>query len=168
MIRRALAGLVVAGAALVGSSAPATADPIPPSCPEGGLGTADCPYIDNTDSGFGSGDSDPSGMFAGFFLLALLVGGGTMLYKVSVAKDMARRAGLDEHDAAVATVFSEDGLAATYIASSLQPRHSASAAAPPAQRSVESRLAELKRLRDKGLVSAGEYDARRDAILAEL
>src|SRR5690349_367434 len=115
-MRRALLG-AAAIAALAGLGWPAAADPFNP-CPEGGNGTAECPYIDDTlpDGDGGSGGD----LVAGFIIVALLVGGGTTLYKVTAAKDMARRAGLNEHDAAVATVLSEDGLAATYVASSLR------------------------------------------------
>jgi hypothetical protein len=136
------------------------------ACPAGGTGTADCPFIDNTGTD-GFGNDGFGGGFAAFFMLAILVGVGTTVYKINAAKDMARRAGLDPHDAAVTTFLSDEGLAATYVASSLQPRV-ANTARPEAHPTVESRLAELKRLKDKGLVTDSEYDERRSAILAEL
>jgi hypothetical protein len=44
----------------------------------------------------------------------------------------------------------------------------AAAARSPARRSTKERLEELQELRDAGLVSAEEFDAKRRAIILEL
>jgi hypothetical protein len=59
---------------------------------------------------------------------------------------------------------SEDGLSATYLASSLR----GPAASAPVVRDTAARLRELDRLRDEGLVTETEHASRRAAIIAEL
>jgi hypothetical protein len=60
------------------------------------------------------------------------------------------------------TLLDDNGLTATYLASSLrQPQH----AEPAVPLSATSRLGELKRLLDGGLVTQAEYDERRKAII---
>ena len=105
------------------------------------------------------------GAFVGFFILVLLIGLGTTIYRVSMARDMARRAGLDPDDAAAATLLTDNGLDATYLAANL--RQTQQQHVPP-PRTAESRLQELKSLLDQGLISQTEYDERRKAILAEI
>lgn len=116
-------------------------------------------------------DLGPSGMDAGipswFAALAVLMaaaGIAMTIYRVTMARQMAEDAGLDPDRATAMTLLSDDGLDATYLASSLRGTGPA-AGAQPAGRSANERLRELEQLRDEGLVSAAEYEARRQAIL---
>ena len=116
-------------------------------------------------------DLEPGGMDAGipswFVALAVLMavaGTGMTIYRVTMARQMAEDAGLDPDRATAMTLLSDDGLDATYLASSLRGTGPA-AGAQPAGRSANERLRELEQLRDEGLVSAAEYEARRQAIL---
>lgn len=105
------------------------------------------------------------GWFVALGIIFALIGVGTTIFKVSMARDMARRAGMDPDDATAATLLTENGLDATYLAANLQAQHHR---AVPAPRTAEARLHELKSLLDQGLVSQAEYDQRRAAILAEI
>lgn len=92
-------------------------------------------------------------------------------YRVSVARSMAQRSGLDPADATRVALLDQDGVSATYLASQLrreqQPGMSPLPPTPPA-RSTADRLRELEGLREQGLVTQAEYDARRTAILGEV
>jgi hypothetical protein len=112
-----------------------------------------------------SGPSIPSGFIAIFVIFAI-IGVGSAIYRMSLARRIARGAGLNENDAAATTFLTPNGLDATYLAASLHGR--AQAAAGAAGRSTEDRLRELQGLRDSGLVTAQEYDARRTAILDQV
>jgi hypothetical protein len=59
---------------------------------------------------------------------------------------------------------SEDGLTATYLASSLR----GTTGTAPAPRDTATRLRELDRLRAEGLVTEEEHASRRVAILDEI
>ena len=111
--------------------------------------------------------SDPGipGAFVAFMVIAVLIGLGVTVFKVTMARDMARRAGMDPDEATAATLLTQNGLDATYLAASLRPQHHQPV---PAPRTAQSRLQELKALLDQGLVSQAEYDERRAAILAEI
>jgi hypothetical protein len=154
---------------------PEPGDP-PASCfqsnGEGELPT--CTYVDGRwersypESGGGAGDA-----IALLVVLALLVGGGFTAYKVSMARRMAREAGMDPDRATAMTLLTDDGLEATYLASSLRPPVGG---VPPNEhdhpvgggRTVRERLAELEKLREQELVTEAEYDTRRAAILESL
>lgn len=130
--------------------------------PQAGTALPDCSL---------SYDLGPGGMGAGipswFVALAVLMavaGIGMTIYRVTMARQMAEDAGLDPDRATAMTLLSDDGLDATYLASSLRGT-GPTAAAQPAGRSANERLRELERLRDEGLVSAAEYETRRQAIL---
>ena len=101
------------------------------------------------------------GWFVALFILVPLIGLGSFLFRMSVARNMARKAGLDEGDATAAAFFNDPGVSATYVASALRDRPTAQGP----QRTAEDRLAELESLRDKGLISPAEYDERRTKIL---
>lgn len=116
-------------------------------------------------------DLEPGGMDAGipswFGALAVLMvvaGTGMTIYRVTMARQMAEDAGLDPDRATAMTLLSDDGLDATYLASSLRGT-GPTAATQPAGRSAHERLRELERLREEGLLTAAEYEARRQAIL---
>jgi hypothetical protein len=94
-----------------------------------------------------------------------LVGLGLTAWRVSTARDLARKAGMDPDQATAITLLGGDGLDATYVATSL--RRPAQPPAPPA-RTVEERLLELQGLKDQGLVTDEEFQARRAAVLDSL
>lgn len=108
--------------------------------------------------------------FALLFVLVLVVGGLGIVWKVSTARRLARDAGMDEDDATRMALFTNEGLEATYLASSLrqplQPAEAVPAAAAP--RSTEERLRELESLRTQELISEEEYAERRRAVLDQL
>lgn len=114
---------------------------------------------------------DPGGglfaLFPVFFVLVLVLGVGTTIYKVSTARRMARNAGLDEDDATAVALLGDPGLSTAYLASSLRgDRGEEVADAPaPAPPSTADRLRELQQLRDQGLITVEEHDARRRAII---
>jgi hypothetical protein len=107
--------------------------------------------------------------FVAFGVLVVLVGVAVSLWRVSLARQVARDAGMDPDRATAMTLLSDDGLDATYLAANLRSP-GGPAAPPPVEpgRSAEDRLRQLQQLRDGGLVSAEEYDERRRAILDSL
>jgi putative oligomerization/nucleic acid binding protein len=122
----------------------------------------------------GTGDG-AGGTIAALVVLGLVIGGALTWYKVGMARRMATRSGMDEDEATAMTLLTEHGLEATYLASNLRPP-ATPPATPPAEpeppaapaRTAEERLQELARLRDEGLITPQEYDARRSAILDSL
>ena len=85
------------------------------------------------DPGFDSVSTGPPDSFVAFFVLALLVGLGVTVYKVSTARSIATRAGMDPDDATKMTLLSDDGFEATYLAANLRGRdQTPSVAAGPA------------------------------------
>lgn len=121
-------------------------------------------------SGFGSepGSGVP-GAFVALFLLVLVLGIAGTIWRVSVARRMATRSGMDPNDAAMMTMMSDDGFEATYLAANLrQPQHQnqtpPTPAAGPAMPAAE-RLRELDRLLSEGLITQAERDERRRAII---
>lgn len=105
----------------------------------------------------------------GFFIFAVIVVVGIgivgTIVRVSMARSMARRAGLDPDDATAVTLLSaDDGLAATYLASNLSPKV-ATAPAPPGEKPVGQRLAELDALRSSGSITEQEYAEQRSRVL---
>jgi hypothetical protein len=119
------------------------------------------------------GGADPGGgipgWFVGLFFLMFAVGIGLTVWKVTTAQRLAKQGGLDPGLATQVALLTDNGLDATYLASSLrQPDLTAPAATPAAPgpaRDVSARLAELKGLLDQGAVTQAEYDARRQAII---
>lgn len=106
----------------------------------------------------------PAGFgFIVFVVLALSI--AQWAYRVNVARSIARRAGLDENEAAAATLLDRDGLSATYLASSLRRPLAGTGTPRP---NAESRLRELRHLLEQGLVTQAEYDARRRQIIADV
>jgi hypothetical protein len=102
------------------------------------------------------------GWFGAFFALAVLIGIGTTIWKVTTAQKLAKRSGMDPGLATQVTLLGDDGLDATYLAANL--RGQTQPTTPPAP-DTASRLAELKNLLDQGLVTQQEYDERRKAII---
>jgi len=106
------------------------------------------------------------GWFVGFAVLAVLVGIGGTVWRVTTAQKLAKQSGMDPGLATQMTLLSDDGLDATYLASSLrQQPPPASGPAPEPPPTVAARLHELQGLLDQGLVTQAEYDERRKAII---
>lgn len=113
------------------------------------------------------GTGIPSGFIA-LMVLVLLVGIGLSIYRISVARGMAVKSGMDPDDATRVALLDEDGLSATYLAAQLRGERQAPATPPAPARSTADRLRELEDLRTQGLVTDGEYAERRTAILGEV
>jgi predicted amino acid dehydrogenase len=109
------------------------------------------------------------GWFIALFIVFVMAGIGMTVWRVSVARRMAEDAGLDPKKATAVAMLSNDGIDATYLASTLashsraQPPHATQAA-----KTAEQRLQELQALRDKGLVTDDEYEAQRQKILGSI
>lgn len=112
------------------------------------------------------------GSFGVLFVLVLLVAVAMFVWRISLARRVARSTGLDPDQATELAILGEHGLEAGYLAGQLRrtatpaPREPAGTTTAP--RSVESRLRELDQLRAQGLVTPEEHDARRRAILDSL
>jgi hypothetical protein len=141
----------------------------PPTCTQTASGTWVASWPD--DGGLGGSGGGVPGAFVALFVLGLIAAVGLTVWKVTTAQKLARQSGMDPGLATRMTLLSDDGLDATYLASSLrqspQPTPAAPAGAPPTASppSATSRLEELKGLLDRGLVTQVEYDERRKAII---
>jgi hypothetical protein len=120
-------------------------------------------------------DASSSGMggaIAFFVIVGVLITAAVTIWKVSTARRLAQQAGMDPGVATGMTLLTDDGLEATYLASSLrrtgtgQPTPATPAAGPTP--TATARLEELKSLLDRGLVTQAEYDERRKAIIDSL
>lgn len=112
-------------------------------------------------------DSGPPAGFMAIFVIVLVLGIATTIYKVGMARTMARRSGMDPDEATAMTLLTDDGLEAAYLASSLRPESEPgrSSAVPVAEVSTADRLRELDDLRAQGLVTEEEYAERRREII---
>ncbi len=135
----------------------------PPVCTKVN-GTWVASWPDSSTAGPGGGIP---GAFVFLFLLAVLGSVAFTVWKVRTARTLAEQSGMDPGMATKMTLFTENGLDATYLASSLRPTTAATPPAAPVAvtRDVSSRLTELKGLLDLGVVTQAEYDARRQAII---
>ncbi len=137
---------------------------VPPTCTKvNGAWVASWPDA----SGSGGGSGVPGG-FMVLIVIGFLVGIAITVWKVSTARQLARRSGMDPGLATQMTLLTENGLDATYLASSLRQQPATSpppAPSPAPARDVSARLAELKGLLDQGAVTQSEYDARRQVII---
>jgi hypothetical protein len=109
--------------------------------------------------------------FGGMVALFLVVGLAMFVWRISLARRVARQHGLDPDQATELAILGDNGLEATYLAGSLSDRPEVDPGTPVAaspQRSAEERLLDLARLRDEGLITPDEYDARRRAIIDSL
>lgn len=136
-----------------------------PTCRSDGGGTWTVSYDDGFAGGGAGGGGIPSGFIA-LFVIAAIAGLGVTIWRVSMARNLARQAGMSPNQATAVTLLGNEGLDAAYLASNLrgsQASAPSSATSPP--RSTADRLNELQQLKDQGLVTAAEYDARRKAIV---
>ena len=113
-------------------------------------------------------DMGPPPGFVAFGVLAAVVAIGTTLWRVSLARRVARDAGLDPDRATELTLLEDHGLEASYLSAHLQARPVAEQPPAPAVRSAEERLRELRSLLEQGLISQEEHDARRKAVVDAL
>lgn len=116
--------------------------------------TADPTFGDTT------GMDGMPGIFVFFFVVTLVLGVGSFVWKISTARDLARRAGMDPDEATAMTIMTENGLESTYLASNLRNQTATTAAKPAAER-----LAELASLRDSGAITEDEHAERRREII---
>jgi hypothetical protein len=133
----------------------------PPTCTEvNGSWVASWP--DDSTAGFGGG-------FAFLVVLVLVAAIGITVWKVSTAQKLAKESGMDPGLATQMALLTDDGLDATYLASSLRQQPPASPATNPTPTAtVAARLEELKGLLDRGLVTQTEHDERRAAIIGSI
>lgn len=109
----------------------------------------------------GSGTGIP-GWFIAVGLLGVASAVGITIWKVSTARTLATRSGMDPGLATQMTLLTENGLDATYLASSLREPAAGQAARVS---SAADRLTELKGLLEQGLINQAEFDQRRRAII---
>ena len=111
-----------------------------------------------------------SGGGGGIFVLFIAIAIGIMIFKISMARGMAEKSGMDPDDATLMTLLDDNGLSATCLASNLRPETTDSP--PPKARTAHAdaatRLEELKGLLADGLITQAEYDERRKAIIAAI
>jgi hypothetical protein len=111
----------------------------------------------------------PPGWFVGVFVLVIIFGVATTVWRVSTAQKLAKRSGMDPGLATQMTLLSDDGLDATYLAANLrghvQPGSETATEPQPTPPTTAARLEELRSLLDRGLISQQEHDERRKAII---
>lgn len=107
-------------------------------------------------------------VFGLFFVLAIVVGVASAVWKVSTARRMARDSGMSERDATAMALLTDDGFEATYLASNLREGRGVPAPAPTDGRSTEERLAEVDRLHAAGHIDDDERAEVRRQILGGL
>jgi hypothetical protein len=109
------------------------------------------------------------GWFVGLFVLVIVFGVATTVWRVSTAQKLAKRSGMDPGLATQMTLLSDDGLDATYLAANLRgqvaPHPDAPTPPSPPSASTAERLQELRSLLDRGLITQQEHDERRMAII---
>lgn len=127
------------------------------------------PSDDNIGPGFVGDDFGDgfAGLFGFFFVLVVVLGVAGTAWRVTTARRLAQQSGMDPDRAAEMALFTESGLEATYLASSLRqpPAAPAESAAPGQGSDAAARLRELQGLRDQGLITEDEYVERRRAIV---
>jgi Short C-terminal domain len=105
----------------------------------------------------------------GLFVLAVVFGVATTVWRVATAQRLAKRSGMDPGLATQMTLLSDDGLDATYLAANLrghvQPESQTAVEPQPTAPTTAARLEELSSLLDRGLITQQEHDERRKAII---
>lgn len=137
------------------------------------------------DPGFGTVGSGPPAGFTALLALAVVAGVAVTVWKLVVARQMARGSGHDADRATGMALLTDHGLEAQFLASSLRaptdaqpptvtpvptdpPDRGADGRGAPPARPVADRLRELDDLRTQGLVTEVEHAERRRAILDAL
>lgn len=108
------------------------------------------------------------GWFIALFILVAMIGVGTFVWRIAAARKMAEDAGLDPNKAATVTMLSQDGVDATYLASTLASQRRQSPQPTPSPKTAEERLQELQALKDKGLITPDEFETQRQKILGSI
>ena len=114
------------------------------------------------------------GFFIFFVILAVVIGVGTTWYRISTARSIARRTGMDVGDATAVALLNDNGLSAAYMRSGMQqPQQRVNQEPLPAEpeappRTPEQRLADLDNLHDAGRITDEEYAAARKRIIDSL
>lgn len=130
-----------------------------------------CTFVDGQwhrsydSDGLGADGSGIPGAFVFLFVLVLIAGVAITVWQVTAARRMARASGMNEGDATAMTLLTDDGFEATYLAANLRGQTGPGTPAPATAASTADRLKQLGELRDQGLITSEEYDARRTAII---
>jgi hypothetical protein len=125
-------------------------------------------WVKSYDDGYSGAGGGMPDSFGAFIFLGILVTLAATAWRVSLARRVARDAGLDPDRATELTLLEDHGLEASYLAAHLQARPAAEQPPAPAVRSAQQRLGELRSLLESGLISQEEHDARRKAIVDAL
>lgn len=181
MVRKTVAvvGAVLVGWLLLGAPASAaTCSDVPPedvpfpaTCIDGEwVGTDDgFGFGDEFDEEFQDGEREVKTLAIIGFAVVLTLGIGGAIWRVNAARGMARRAGMNEDDAANVALLGGNGLEAAYLASAFRPGQDPGQAAGEAGApDTATRLAELQRLRDQGLITYDEYEAQRRTVIEDI
>lgn len=123
-----------------------------------------------------SGGPAIPGIFIFFFVVIVLIGVGSTLYRISTARNIARRNGMDVGDATAVALLNDNGLSAAYLRSGMQhPRSMTDPASGPAApqptpppSTPEQRLQDLENLHNAGRITDEEYAAARKRIVDSL
>ncbi len=119
------------------------------------------------DGGYSSGGGpNITGIFIAFFLIALLIAGGAALYRVSLARRIAERSGMDVGDATRVALLNDNAVSAAYLRSGMQQRPAPPA--PSSVRTIQQRLADVEQLHSEGTLTDEEYAASRQRIIGGL
>jgi hypothetical protein len=153
-----------------GAAAAAGEAELPDKCFESGP-NFELPTCTNTGNGWEvsyedsfAGPGFPS-WFVALFVLVLIVGIGTTIWRVWFVRDMATRAGMNPNQATAVSMLGQDGVTATYLAASMRGTRPGP---DPDPRSATTRLEELEQLKARGLVTMTEYEERRRIILESI
>lgn len=128
---------------------------------------------DGSDTGWSDdpmADDDGFGGFIALMVVVALAGVAISVWKVTTARTLATRSGMDPDLATRMTLLTDNGLDSTYLAANLRQSGAppASPAPAPAPAPAAQRLVELKDLLDGGLITQAEYDDRRTAVIEGL
>src|SRR3954447_19692294 len=115
-----------------------------------------------------NGGSGIPGIFIFFVFVVLMVGIGSTVYRISTARSIARRNGMDEGEATAVALLNDNGLSAAYLRGGMQPppqsqlvpRVPKAAPTEPARTPAE-RLQDLEDLHAAGKITDEEYGAAR-------
>ena len=124
------------------------------------------PYTDPWGSDMESQWNSAVTLFITFAVLMVVFAIIWQVYRVSAARKLAEKSGLDPKDATRLELLGERGLEATYLAANLKASSSPQAVAGDV--SVAERLRLLKELCDQGLITQEEHDKRHQAIIDSL
>ena len=114
------------------------------------------------------GSSGPdAGAFGAFFVIAVIIGIGTAIYKFVSIRDMGIRRGMSRRDATTAGLFSDDEVTSTMILKSETTR-SEPTRASRSEPTIEQRLTKIDSLLDQELITEAEAAERRAEILDEI